>query len=139
LCIRSGEEDHDKESLLASLHFKVASQVCQRRRLDQQTLSFVAVTTSAEAHDNNACRAFHLPRRDSGVSPAGKNSGSSRPTQARHAGPGFSIISRSPLPLYLWHFHSLFNGRITTSTLQGSRRWSIRIQEVAVPRITTHR
>lgn len=99
--MRSGEEGHERISLLASLCFEVALHVCQRQRLDQQTLSFVAATAPAKAHDNSA-------------SPAGKNSSSSRPTQPRHAGPGFSIINRSPLPPHRWHFHSLFSGRITT-------------------------
>jgi hypothetical protein len=61
--MRSGKEGHERISLLASLRFKVASQIYQRQRLDQQTLSFVA-TARTEAHDNNACRAFrrHPPR-----------------------------------------------------------------------------
>ena len=38
---------------------------------------------------------------------------------AQNAGPGFSIISRSPLPPHRWHFRSRFNGRITT--ISGAR------------------
>jgi hypothetical protein len=55
-------------------------------------------------------------RRVSLASPAGRNSMSSRPTQRRHAGPGVSIIRRSPVPPHRWHVHSLFNGWTTTSS-----------------------
>jgi hypothetical protein len=53
--------------LLASLHFEVVLHVRQYQRFDQQTLSFVAATAAAEAHDNSASRAFRLdpPRQQS--------------------------------------------------------------------------
>jgi hypothetical protein len=40
--------------------FEFALHVGQGQRLHQQALSFVAATTSAEAHDNCASRAFRL-------------------------------------------------------------------------------
>jgi hypothetical protein len=111
---RSGKEGHERISLLAALRFAVALHVRRRQRLDQQTLSFAAATAPAEAH---------IQQRMSCFSPSPAATAARRPPARtrvhrdhRHAGPGFSIISRSPLPPHLWHFHSLFNGRITTGS-----------------------
>jgi len=72
----------------------------QGLRLDQQTLSFVAAPALAEAHTTTARLAlFALTRRVGNASPADRNSRSSRPTHRKHAGPGFSIMRRSPVPL----------------------------------------
>src|SRR5258708_15888337 len=68
--MRSGEHGHERVSLLASLRFEVALHVRQHQRLDQQTLSFVAATAPAEAHDNSPSRAFRLhPPRQQRVAP----------------------------------------------------------------------
>jgi hypothetical protein len=122
---RRGEVVHDGRRTLGFGCIKVTRDSAGRARVAlpprraTQPASLVAHSARRVLlkRTTTACRAlFALTRRVSSASPADKNSRSSRPAHRRHAGPGLSMMRRSPVPLQQWHFQVSFSGWITRSS-----------------------